>query len=124
MGALLHQTIEIGLRSGLIDMRHIAIDGTKIKANASRNKAMSYGRLVKEEERLHKEINEWFEDCDATDRFEDEYYDDSCPDEPAKEMDQRQKRLDAIRKTRAALEEEARAGAEQEQEQRRAQAEA
>ena len=43
--------------AGLVSMGHVSLDGTKIKANASKHKAMSYGRMQTEEERLKEEIN-------------------------------------------------------------------
>lgn len=124
LGGLFGQTVMLCLLGGLIDLKHVAIDGTKIKANASRNKAMSYQRLVKEEQRIQEQIEQWFRECDATDRSEDAEYGDRCADQLPEDLADRKKRLEAIRKAKADLEAEARAKAQHEQDERRAEAEA
>ncbi len=56
--SLFLQTLQIAKKAGLVKLGHIALDGTKIKANASKHKAMSYGRMKTKEEELKKEVNE------------------------------------------------------------------
>jgi len=53
------QVLQLCQEAGLVKLGHIALDGTKIKANASRHKAMSYGRMLKEEASLKEEINSY-----------------------------------------------------------------
>lgn len=56
LGGLFEQTVRMAEKAGLVKMRQVAIDGTKIKANASKHSAMSYGHMKKEEQRLREEI--------------------------------------------------------------------
>ena len=56
--ALFVQVLQLCQQAGLVKLDHIALDGTKIKANASRHKAMTYGRMLKEEARLTEEIKQ------------------------------------------------------------------
>lgn len=57
--------------SGLVKMGHVSLDGTKVKANASKHKAMSYGRMESEEKRLTKEIEEMLWEAAKIDEIED-----------------------------------------------------
>jgi len=68
--ALFVQVVQIAKASGLIKLGRIAIDGTKIKANASRHKAMSYDRMKLEEKRLEKEIADLLKQPERADRSE------------------------------------------------------
>ena len=68
--ALFVQVVQIAKASGLIKLGRIAIDGTKIKANASRHKAMSYDRMKLEEKRLEKEIADLLKQAERADRSE------------------------------------------------------
>lgn len=61
-------------KSGLIKLNQIAVDSTKIKANASKHSAMSYGYMKKEENRLRKEIENILKDAERVDREEDRKY--------------------------------------------------
>lgn len=117
------QTIQLAVKAGLVSMKQVAIDGTKIKANASKNKAMSYKRMCEEEQRLRKEIEAYFNECDEVDRHEDGLYGDSRGDELPEYLNTSAKRLQAIQKAKAELETEAKAKARQEQKERRAKAE-
>jgi Transposase DDE domain len=96
-------------------MGHVAIDGTKLKANASKHRAMSYGRMKEEEKRLKEEIERWFEEADAIDAEEDELYGDSNGWSLPEHLSTEEKRLKAIQKAMKELEEEAKQVAEQEQ---------
>jgi sensor histidine kinase regulating citrate/malate metabolism len=58
-------------KSGLTRLGHVAFDGTKIKASASKHKAMSYGRILAKEAELKREVAEWFARAEATDTQED-----------------------------------------------------
>ena len=67
LSGLFVQILQLCREAGLVKLGHIALDGTKIKANASRHKAMSYGRMKEEEKRLRKEIRELLKQAESTD---------------------------------------------------------
>lgn len=94
---------------------HVALDGTRIRANASKHKSMSYGGMKKREAELAEEIQGWFEEAERVDRQEDERYGaDRRGDELPDWVADKQKRLEKIRQAKAALEAEARAAAQAE----------
>ena len=108
------QILQLCQEAGLVKLGHIALDGTKIKANASRHKAMSYGRILKEEKRLTEEIKQSLEKAQAVDQQEDDKYGfDRRGDELPEELARRESRLKRIQKAKKALEAKARAAAEQ-----------
>lgn len=123
LGDLFEETVKLAQAVGLVKLGQVAIDGTKIKANASKHAAMSYGRMAKEEQRLRAEIEAYFREAEATDREEDGYGQ-GRPEELPEHLQTAQKRLQAIQEAKRALEEEARQHAQAEQEERRRQAEA
>lgn len=99
--------------SGLVKLGHVALDGTKVKANASKHKAMSYGRMKKEEERLAKEIDAMIREAAKIDEAEDKRFGrDKRGDELPEELARRETRLKKIREAKEALERRARAEAE------------
>ena len=101
------EVVRIATRAGLVKMGTIAIDGTKMKANASRHKAMSYGRMKAEEKRLREEIRRITELARGIDEQEDaEFGPDFRGDELPEELRRRKDRLEAIRAAKKALEEE------------------
>ena len=103
---LLKQVVQIAKSSGLVKLGRIAIDGTKVKANASRHKAMSYDRMKKEEERLEKEIADLIRQAEQTDRKEDqEYGPENRGDELPEELHRREDRLKKIKEAKKRLEE-------------------
>jgi transposase len=67
LGNLLVQTVSLAAGMGLVRLALVAIDGTKIKANASKHKALSYGRMDEREERLRREVEGFLRDCDEHD---------------------------------------------------------
>ena len=71
---LFHQILRECMSLGLVKLGHVAIDGTKMKANASKHKAMSYERMEQEDARLTAEIEAFFDQADATDAEEDRLY--------------------------------------------------
>ena len=104
--ALFRQVVQIAKGSGLIKLGRIAIDGTKIKANASRHKAMSYDRMKLEEKRLEKEIADLLKQAERADRKEDaEYGPENRGDELPEELRRRETRLLKIREAKKRLEE-------------------
>ena len=94
---------------GLPGSIHVAVDGTKIKANASKHKAMSYARMVEAEAELAREVAEWLARAQAEDAAEDaEHGTTRRGDEPPDWMRDKQARLARIRAAKAELEAEAR----------------
>ncbi len=114
LSELFQQVLALAQRAGLVKLQHVALDGTKVQANASKHKAMSYDRLCREEARLAAEVAEWFRRADEIDAAEDaEYGPDRRGDELPEELRRRESRLKRIREAKAALEAEAKAKAEQ-----------
>jgi len=72
--ALFAQVLRLCQEAGLVRLGHISLDGTKMRANASRHKAMSYGRMLSKEEVLEAELRRWLEEGIRQDREEDEEY--------------------------------------------------
>jgi len=108
------QVLQLCQEAGLVRLGHIALDGTKIKANASRHKAMSYGRMLTEEKRLKEEIKQLLEKAEITDEREDNKYGtDHRGDELPEELARRESRLKRIQKAKKALETKAKAAAQQ-----------
>ena len=107
--ALFVQVLRLCREAGLVKLRHVAIDGTKVKANASKHKAMSYKRMLKEERRLQAEVERLLSEADAADASEDARYGaEARGDELPEELRRRASRLERIREAKAALEAEAR----------------
>lgn len=108
------QVLRLCQRSGMVKLGHVAIDGSKIQANASKHKAMSYARMQEEEKRLKKEIAKLMRESEITDRSEDRCYGvDKRGDELPEGLAHRESRLKKIQEAKAALEAEARAAAEE-----------
>ena len=116
------QVLQLAEQAGLVKLGHVALDGTKIKANASKHKAMSYARMKKREAELKAEVDRWLEAAEAADAEDDRLYGDKRGDEMPDWVADKQKRLQKIREAKAALEAETKAAAEEE-ERRRKQAE-
>jgi hypothetical protein len=110
---LFGQVLRLCQEAGLVKLGHVALDGTKVKANASKHKAMSYARMKKTEPELAAIVREWFEKAEAIDAQEDEEFGpDRRGDELPDWVAHKQKRLEKIREAKAALEAEAREAAE------------
>jgi transposase len=119
--ALFVEVLKLCALAGLARVGTIALDGTKIKANASRHKAMSYDRMKTEEERLKQEIAGLLAEAQASDDAEDlrhgpDRHGDELPDELAR----RQSRLAKIRGAKKLLEERAKLEAAEEAARRQA----
>jgi transposase len=108
------QVLKLAEKAGLVKLGHVALDGTKIKANASKHKAMSYDRMKKREAELEAEVDRWLKAAEAADAEEDKLYGDKRGDEMPDWVADKQKRLEKIREAKAALEAEAKAAAEAE----------
>lgn len=99
------QVVQIASGAGLVRLGTVAIDGTKVRANASKHKAMSYARMQQTEQRLEQEIAELCSQACNTDEEEDRLYEvDRRGDEFPEELQHRQKRLEKIRQAKARLE--------------------
>ena len=110
LGSLFVKVLQLCRVAGLAKLGHVAIDGTKVKANASKHKAMSYGRMRQEEARLRAEVKKMLAESEAIDTAEDAKYGaDRRADELPAELAYRQTRLKKIQEAKAALEQEARA---------------
>lgn len=107
---LFKQVLKLCQKAGMVKLGHVAMDGTKIRANASPHKSMSYGRMKKAEEDLKAEVDRWFAEAERVDREEDELYGaDKSGDELPEWVADKQKRLEKIRQAKAELEAEAKA---------------
>jgi transposase len=115
LAALFVQGLRLCRQAGLVKLGRVAIDGTKIKANASKHKAMSYRRMQEKEAALEREVADLLRQAEAADREDDQRYGvDRRGDELPAELARRETRLAKIREAKAALEAEARAQAERE----------
>jgi len=108
LAGLFVQILRLCQEAGLVKLGHVALDGTKIKANASKHKAMSYGKMKKKKEELEEEIDELLKNAEAVDKEEDKKYGKGkkgwdLPDE----LKRRETRLEKIKAAMSALEEEA-----------------
>jgi hypothetical protein len=110
------QVLQLCQRAGLVKLGHVALDGTKIKANASKHKAMSYERMEKAEKELAAEVQALLAEAARVDAEEDgKYGKGKRGDELPKELARRENRLEKIREAKAALEQEAKEAAEKKQ---------
>ena len=106
LSLLFVQVVELAREAGLVKLGTVALDGSKVKANASRHKAMSYSRMKQEEARLKSEIDKLLDRAEAQDRIEDERYGlDVRGDELPKELARREERLKTIQAAKKRLEE-------------------
>ncbi len=101
------QVVRIAVEAGLVKMGTLAIDGSKVKANANKHKAMSYGRMKQEEKRIAKEVRRITRMAQGIDEAEDkEFGPDFRGDELPEELQRRESRLKKIREAKKRLERE------------------
>jgi transposase len=101
--------LKLCAKAGLVKVGRIALDGSKVKANASRHKAMSYDYMLKEEKRLQHEVKALLAQAEQADQAEDQTHGQhGRGEELPEELARRQSRLQKIREAKAALEAEAR----------------
>ncbi len=113
LAGLFQQVLRLCRRAGLVKLGQVAIDGTKIKANASKHKAMSYRRMHEAEAALAAEVAELLRRAAVADQDEDARYGaERRGDELPTELARRESRLAKIREAKAALEVEARTRAQ------------
>ena len=122
LSGLFVQILMLCQKAGLVKLGHVALDGTKVKANASKHKAMSYERMEARAAELEAEVAKWLAAAEAADAAEDTLHgrDKTGEEMPAWVADKK-KRAEKIRQAKAELEAEAKAAAAQKA---RAQAEA
>ena len=114
LSGLFTQALLLCSEAGLVKLGHVSIDGTKIKANASKHKAMSYKHMNETEARLKQEIDALLATAEKTDAEEDaQYGKDRHGDELPAELQRRESRLQKIGEAKAALEQEAKEKASQ-----------
>jgi transposase len=112
LGALFQQVLQLCRRAGLVKVGTVALDSTKVKANASKHKAMSYARMERAEQELEATVHRILEEAEQVDEEEDARFGpDRRGDELPEELADPVRRLQKIREAKAALEAEARAAA-------------
>lgn len=108
LAGLFVQVLQLCEKAGLVKVGHVAVDGTKLQANASKHKAMSYQRMEEEEKRLRKQVEALLREAERVDREEDELYGVGVsPGDLPEELKRRETRLEKIRQAKAELEREA-----------------
>ena len=113
LDALFQQVLRLALEAGAITLGRVALDGTKVKANASKHKAMSYGRMKEQGRALREEVRKLLAQAKAADEEEDARYGkDRTGEELPEELSRRETRLKRIREAKRALEQRARDEAE------------
>jgi transposase len=113
LGGLFGQVLRLCQKAGLVKLGHVAVDGTRIRANANKRKSMSYSRMKKTEADLQAEVDRWFAEADRIDQEEDALYGaDKSGDEMPDWVSDKQERLKRIQQAKAELEAEAKAEAE------------
>jgi transposase len=116
LAQLFVQVLKLCQRAGLVKLGHVALDGTKVKAHASKHKAMSYGRMEETEKQLEEEVQALLAEAARIDAEEDgKYGKGKRGDELPQELARRESRLKKIREAKVALEAEAKAAAQQKQ---------
>jgi len=114
---LFQQVLRLVLEVGALKLGGVALDGSKVKANASKHKAMSYGRMEETEKLLRKEVQKLLKQAEAADEEEDKRYGrERRGDELPEELQRRETRIARIQEAKKALEERARAKAKSESE--------
>jgi len=113
LAQLFTQVLQLCDKAGLVKLGHVALDGTKLQANASKHKAMSYERMEEKEKQLKAEVEKLLAQAAETDAAEDALYGQGKRgDELPGELARRASRLKKIAEAKAALEQEARDRAE------------
>jgi transposase len=105
---LFEQVLAMALECGAIKLGRVSLDGTKLKANASKHKAMSYGRMKEKQQQLKEEVKQLLEQAEAADQEEDRQYGSKRGDELPEELRRRETRLAKIKEAKKVLEQRAR----------------
>jgi transposase len=108
LAGLFEQVLQIALEAGAMKVGRVALDGTKVKANASKHKAMRYDRMQEKEKQLKAEVKQLLEQAEVADAEEDARYGkDRSGDELPAELERRETRLKKIQQAKRALQERA-----------------
>src|SRR5260370_224278 len=102
------QVLAMALECGAIQLGRVSLDGTKLKANASKHKAMSYGRMKEKQQQLKEEVKQLLAAAEAADEAEDRQYGSQRGDELPVELQRRETRLAKIKEAKKVLEQRAR----------------
>ncbi len=105
---LFEQVLEMALEVGAVKVGRVTLDGTKVKANASKHKAMSYGRMEEKQEQLRDEVKQLLEQAEAADEEEDRRHGSQRGDELPEELRRRETRLAKIKLAKKVVEQRAR----------------
>jgi hypothetical protein len=124
LARLFVQVLRLCEKAGLVRLGHVALDGTKLRANASKHKAMSYGRMEEKIRELETQVADLLAAAEAADQAEDAQHGALRGDELPDELRFRQERLKKIQQAKAALEAEAQAAAQKLREEKEAKAKA
>lgn len=117
LGHLFVQALALCQAAGMVSLGQVALDGTKVRANASKRKAMSYARMTEKEKALAGEVSALLLEAERIDKDEDKKFGKHRRgDELPAELARRETRLERIREAKAALEKEARARAREQAE--------
>ena len=111
---LFEQVLAMALECGAIKLGRVSLDGTKMKANASKHKAMSYARMQEKQQQLREEVKQLLEQAAAADEQEDRQYGDKRGDELPEELQRRETRLAKIKEAKKVVEQRAREKAAEE----------
>lgn len=111
---LFEQVLAMALECGAIQLGRVSLDGTKVKANASKHKAMSYGRMKEKQPQLKEEVKQLLERAEAADQQEDGQYGTQRGDELPEELQRRETRLAKIKAAKKVIEQRARDKASEE----------
>src|ERR1700693_2376535 len=102
---LFEQVLKIALEAGAMKVGRVAVDGTKVKANASKHKAMSYDRMLEKEKQLKAEVKQLLAQAEAADAAEDQQYGkDRRGDELPAELQRRESRIKKIQQAKRHIE--------------------
>jgi transposase len=105
---LFEQVLAMALECGAIQLGRVSLDGTKLKANASKHKAMSYGRMKEKQQQLKEEVKQLLAAAEAADEEEDCQYGSKRGDELPEELQRRETRLTKIKEAKKVVEQRAR----------------
>ena len=114
LAGLFVQVLKLAERAGLVKLGHVALDGAKIKANASKHKAMSYAHMKRREAELQAEVDRWLAAAETADAAEDKLHGAKRGDEMPPWVADKTKRIAKIAEAKAALEADAKAAADEE----------
>jgi transposase len=105
---LFEQVLHIAMEAGAVKLGRVSLDGTKVKANASKHKAMSYGRMVDKQKQLKEEVNQLLAQAEAADQEENRRHGNRRGDELPEELRRRRTRLAKIKQAKKVVEQRAR----------------